>query len=297
MIQKQIKKQIEQHIDEDGLIETRLDGVKLFRVTSPVRCAPSVYEPCAVAIVSGRKEAILDNTHYVYDANRYLCCPVSMPVEAGTPTSSPDNPLLGVYISLRPRQLTELAIEVERAGATFSRSGGSQLPQSLALAEWDQDFSNALLRLLQLLDNEIDAAVLGEGRLRELYYAILKGEAGETVQRSFGVGNEIARVIEYVSAHLDKNITIEEMADKARMSRAVFHRKFRQATRMSPIQFVKSMRLNAAAMKMASGLAVNQAAFEVGYASMSQFSREFKRSFGCSPRQWQQTQSPILAMA
>ena len=74
------------------------------------------------------------------------------------------------------------------------------------------------------------------------------------------------------------------------MSRAAFHRKFKQATAMSPIQFVKSMRLNNAAMKIAAGMNVSEAAMGVGYVSPSQFSREFKRMYGQSPRQWSDTQ-------
>ena len=70
------------------------------------------------------------------------------------------------------------------------------------------------------------------------------------------------------------------------MSRAVFHRTFKKATTMSPIQFVKAMRLNSAAMKIAAGMNVNEAASQVGYVSSSQFSREFKRIYGESPRRW-----------
>jgi AraC-like DNA-binding protein len=70
------------------------------------------------------------------------------------------------------------------------------------------------------------------------------------------------------------------------MSRAVFHRRFKEATTMSPIQFIKTMRLNNAAMKIAEGKTVNEAAWDVGYASTSQFSREFKRMYGQSPREW-----------
>ena len=135
-------------------------------------------------------------------------------------------------------------------------------------------------------DSPTDTAVLGDGRLRELYYAVLKGPAGRAARRAFGVGNEIARSIDFLSSRLDKTVTIEEMATQVGMSRAVFHRKFKQATTMSPIQFVKSMRLNAAAMKIAGGMKVNEAAMEVGYESSSQFSREFKRMYGQSPRQW-----------
>ena len=270
-------------------METGVKGVKLFRVTESLRCAPAVYEPTVIAIVNGEKEAILDGNRYVYDSSKYMCCAISMPVEAGTPLASPDNPLLGVQISLDTKVMTELAIEMENATGAIRKPKGGELPQGLALARWDDTFTDTLLRLLQACDNPADAAIIGAGRLREVYYAVLKGEAGESARRAFGVGNEIARAIEYLSSRLNEAVTIDDMAAQVGMSRAVLHRKFKQATTMSPIQFVKSMRLNAAAMKIVGGMNVNEAAMDVGYVSSSQFSREFKRLYGQSPRQWSQS--------
>ncbi len=290
MSKEQIRHLLETRISADGLTETGVNGVRMFRVTEPLRCAPAVYEPAVVAIVSGAKEAILDGKRYVYDSNQYLCCPTSMPVEAGTPTASPENPLLGVLISLETRVMTEMTIEIESAAGAIRPTPAG--PQGLTLARWDDAFTEALLRLLQLGTRPSDAAVLGEGRLREIYYAILNGEAGHSARRAFGVGNETARAIEYLSSHIEKPITIEDLAAQMGMSRAVLHRKFKQATTLSPIQFIKSMRLNNAAMRIAGGMTVNEAAMEVGYVSSSQFSREFKRTYGQSPRQWRQTCTP-----
>ena len=286
---KQIKQLIENRISEDGLVETGVKGVQLFRVSEPIRCSPAVYQPTVFAIVNGSKEAILDGERYVYDNSRYMCCSISMPVEAGTPLASSDDPLLGVSVSLDTRVMTELAIEMESATGAIRTPKSSELPQGLALARWDDTFTEALLRLLQLMDSPEDTAILGKGRLRELYYAVLKGDAGDSARRAFGVGNEIARSIEYLSSRLSEAVTIDDMAAQVGMSRAVLHRKFKQATTMSPIQFVKSMRLNNAAMKIAGGMNVNEAAMEVGYVSSSQFSREFKRMYGQSPRHWCQS--------
>lgn len=284
------KQEIRQLIDgmahEDGLIETGIKGVQLFRVSDPVRCAPAVYEPTVVAILSGSKEAIVDGCSYVYDSSQYMCCTMTMPVEAGVPSATPENPLIGVYISLDTRVMTELAIEMENAAGAISKPKGGPVPPGLVLAPWDDAFTEALLRLLQVGAGPADMAVLAKGRLRELYYAILRGEAGASARRSFGVGNEIARAIEYLTVNLDQPINIEDMAALVGMSRPVFHRKFKQATTMSPIQFVKSMRLNTAAMKMAEGMKVQQAALSVGYVSPSQFSREFKRRYGQAPGHW-----------
>ncbi len=292
-----IKHLIEGRIHKDGLAETGVKGVKLFRATTPLPCAPAVYEPSVIAIVSGAKEAVLDGVRHVYDDSRYLCCPMSMPVQAGTPNASPDNPLYGVYVSLDQRVMTELIMDMESAGGGTQIAKGSSTMQGVRFAHWDEAFSDALLRLLQLGNSQTDIAVLGNARLRELYYAVLNGEAGIFASQAFGAGNAIARSIAHLSSNLNEPITIDEMATRAGMSRAVFHRKFKQATTMSPIQFVKSMRLNNAAMRIAGGMTVNEAAMDVGYVSASQFSREFKRMYGQSPRQWRNAQQFPLEMA
>lgn len=297
MSKEQIRQFIEGSTDKDGLTETGIKSVRLFRATQAIPCVPAVYEPCVVAILSGAKEAVLDGHRYIYDDSRYLCCPMSMPVKAGTPAASPDNPLYGVFISLDQRVMTEIAMEMENARGVLPVVKGGLRAQGIRLAQWDMAFSDALLRLLQLGANQPDTAVLGEARLRELYFAILKGEAGVFARQAFGAGNAIARSIAYVSSNLDAPISIDDMATRAGMSRAVFHRKFKQVTTMAPIQFVKSMRLNNAAMKIAGGMTVSQAAVDVGYVSSSQFSREFKRIYGQSPRQWSDAQHIPMGVA
>jgi len=257
--------------------------------TESVRCAPALYEPCIVAILGGTKEAIFDGKKHVFGSNQYLCCTMPMPIESGSPEASPENPLLGVYISLDTSVMSELAIAMERAPGAIRHLKGEPHPQGISLASWDDTFTAALLRIIQLGDSTADTAILGDGRIRELYYAVLKGTAGASARRAFGMGNEISQSIEFLSSHLSETVTIKDMADQVGMSRAVFHRKLKQATSMSPIQFVKSMRLNNAAMKIATGVNVNIAAMEVGYVSSSQFSREFKRVYGLSPKQWPQS--------
>jgi len=289
MSKELIKKFVDTKVSENGMVETGIEGVQLFKITESIRCAPAIYEPSLTAIVSGSKEAVWNGDKHFYDNSKYICCTMSMPIEAGTPKASSENPLMGVYISINNQLMTELVLEMESAKDVIKMPKRAQHSQGLLTANWDNGLCNELYRLLLLVENPTDLAILSKSRLRELYYAILKGESGYAFKRTFGVGNEIARSIEYLSSNLSDAITIEDMADYIGMSRAVFHRKFKQATNMSPIQFVKSMRLNNAAMKISEGMNVNVAAMEVGYVSSSQFSREFKRMYGASPKQWIQT--------
>jgi len=293
MSKELIERFIDTRLTESGMVETSIKGVKIFKITEAIRCAPAIYEPSVTAIVSGCKEAVWNGNKHYYDNSKYISCTMSMPIEAGTLDSSQDNPLIGVYISIDTQMMTELVIEMESTKGAIRIQKGNQQPQGLLSANWENNFSDALYRLLQLEESPTDIAILSKSRLRELYYAILKGESGYSFRRTFDIGNEIARSIEYLSFNLSDTLTIEDMADHIGMSRAVFHRKFKQATNMSPIQFVKSMRLNSAAMKISEGTNVNVAAMEVGYVSSSQFSREFKRMYGVSPKQWSQTKKRI----
>ncbi len=297
MDKDRIKHFIADRTSQDGLTDSGIQGVQFFRATQSVPCVPAVYEPCIIAIVSGEKEAVLNGQRYVYDQGRYLCCPMAMPVKAGTPKASRDNPLYGVMIALDQRLMAQIAIEMENAGAVLPAARGELREPGIKLARWDATFTDALLRLLQLGDNRTDIAVLGQARLREVLYALLKGEAGAFARQAFGAGNAIGRSIAHVSSNLDAPVSIDDMANRAGMTRAVFHRKFKQVTTLAPMQFVKSMRLNNAAMKIAGGMAVNEAALEVGYLSPSQFSREFKRMYGQSPRQWAEAQQLPIGVA
>lgn len=65
MSKQQIKQLIENRVSEDGMVETGVKGVQLFRHTAPFRCAPAVYEPAVIAIVSGAKEVAMDDIRHV----------------------------------------------------------------------------------------------------------------------------------------------------------------------------------------------------------------------------------------
>lgn len=128
--------------------------------------------------------------------------------------------------------------------------------------------------------------MLGDARLRELLFSFLRGPAGPMLRRRLGRRNGVTGAIAYISEHLDEALSVEDLARRAGMSKAVFHRRFREVTKISPLQFIKSLRLNDAARLITQGKSVGAAARAAGYTSASQFSREFRRQFGKAPREW-----------
>ena len=79
------------------------------------------------------------------------------------------------------------------------------------------------------------------------------------------------------------------------MSETTFHQHFRNVCGTTPLQYQKRMRLMEAQRLMtAKGEPVSSAALAVGYESPTQFSREFSRLFGMSPRSYRQAVSPAV---
>ena len=165
-------------------------------------------------------------------------------------------------------------------------ASGADRPVGLGVARVDEPLEDALGRMLGLLGDPEAVRVLGPGRVREVLYAAVRGEAGTFIRNHLGGGQEIARVVGYVRDHVHEPISVDDLARRAGMSRSAFDRRFKEATTYAPLQFIKAMRLGNAALRLRQGASVGEAAYAVGYASASQFSREFRRHFGASPRAW-----------
>lgn len=284
---KRLREACHQLATKDGVTETGLDGVLLYRVSYPLDRLPAVYSPQLCLNVSGSKRVFQSGRVFEYGENHFVCCTMPLPVDADVPKASKRKPLLGVSLEFDEQLMTETVIEMSSSDDGF-RTSSVPSESGLIVSKATGSFLEAICRLLELAGEATATKVLGRGRLKEAYFELLRSEAGPLVRHRFGERNEIASAICFLKENLRESFSIDELAERAGMSRAVFHRKFKELTSLSPVQFVKTLRLNTAAMHLASGISVNEAASQVGYASPSQFSREFKRQFGMTPREWEQ---------
>lgn len=289
MNQRTLRGLVARHTGHDGVSETPIEGLRLFRVNQPIERLPAVYPASMCCIAQGSKRAYLGGIAYTYDADHYLCAAMPLPVEAEVPFATPDEPVLGLVLDLDTRAMAETLVAYEAAARPHETTSTKELTPGLVVVKEDDGFVGAVVRLLQLLDDPVALRVLANGRLRELLFTIIEGEAGPLVRRTFGAAHDITRALTYVRENLSEPLSVDDLARRAGMSRAVFHRRFKAATSFSPLQFIKALRLSHAAMQIVGGKAVSQAADAVGYTSASQFSREFRRQFGKSPRQWART--------
>jgi AraC-like DNA-binding protein len=272
-----------QYIPTPGLHTTPLPGVTVARADSPSEPLASVYEPSICMVVQGRKRAVLGDEVYVYDAFNYLVVSVVLPARSHILQATPEKP----YLCLR------IGVDVALIGELLQQVGPNTVvrpacERALYLAEMTTPMLDAVSRLVSLLGHPEESTVLGPLVLREIHYRILTGTLGYRLRDLFTDSTHaqrIARVISLIRTHYADSLRIEDLAEAVHMSVSGLHHRFKEVTSMSPIQYLKQLRLHEARrIMLTDGLDAAAACYRVGYGSPSQFSREYRRLFGAPPR-------------
>jgi AraC-like DNA-binding protein len=159
--------------------------------------------------------------------------------------------------------------------------------RGLAVGATTVGLLNTCTRLIELLDTPEDINFLSDLLQREIIYRILRTPQAKRLRAIATAGDlsqKTARAIAWLRANFAKPLRMDELADVARMGVSTLHHQFRSLTAMSPLQYQKQLRLQTARQRMLmDGLDATSAAYEVGYESVSQFSREYSRFFGQPP--------------
>ncbi|KWI55993.1 AraC family transcriptional regulator [Burkholderia pseudomultivorans] len=267
---------------DEGYNLTALPSVRILRSNRPLARTPVLYDPGIVIVCQGRKRGYFGDRLYLYDAHHYLAVSVPVPFSMET-DATPERPLLALYLHLDFAMAAELAAQIDRAGG----AGRVQPPRSMMSTPMDETMQASVLRFLDALHRPLEAAVLGPGLLRELYFRVLTGAQGDSMRAALamrGPFGRIGRSLRLIHAGYAQPLDVAQLAAEAGMSVPSFHSHFKAVTQASPMQYVKSTRLHQARLLMVrQDLTAEAASHAVGYTSPSQFSREFKRLFGLTP--------------
>jgi AraC-like DNA-binding protein len=235
--------------------------------------------------MQGAKWATFSEKRYKFAAGQGLMVAVDVPSRGTVADASPQNPYLGLELELDFAIMQGVAEEINLA---ITVSGKPQARGAFVL-ELDRQLLDCARRALRLLETPEAIPTLYPGIMREVCYWLLTGPAGAQVSQIMIMANghdqRIIQAIHTVRDKLRETIHVVDLAIAANMSPATFHRQFKSVTGMTPVQYQKQLRLHEARrLLIFSNATVGSAALDVGYASVSQFSREYARVFGSSPR-------------
>jgi AraC-like DNA-binding protein len=253
------------------------------RNTRPTPPIPAVLTPSLCLILHGAKRLHVGAEVIDCGPGKFLASVIHLPASAQIVGAAPSNPYVGLRLDLAS---AEIAAVVTEAGLT-PRPASQPPSQGAFIGQADAALLDLFARLLHLLDRPGDVAYLAALLKRELIYTLLAGDYGHLFfQPVFfePAGGGIGPAIAWIEANYARAFTVAELAATAHLSVSSLHHKFKAVTAMGPLQYQKQLRLQAARRLLLSGAAdATTAAFEVGYESPSQFSREYRRLFGQPP--------------
>lgn len=269
------------HVGTDGVAPTPIAGLSTIRALGPSDLAFAISRPLVALVVQGAKHVTMGTQGFAFGAGESLLITADVPTVSQITRASPAAPYYSFVLELDPAVIADLAAEMKAVQV------GDDAP--VRTGTTDAEVADAAARLIRLLDRPASLPMLATQLVRELHYWLLAGRHGAAIRRlgwPDGHVSRIARAVAILRADYARPIPVERLAEAAGMSLSSFHQHFKAVTSLSPLQFQKHLRLiEARRLMLADGASASTASFAVGYESVPQFTREYRRMFGRPPVQ------------
>lgn len=261
--------------------ETGIPRVAMVKGAIPEHDLATVYDPMINLILQGSKTLTVGGTSFHYDPATYFVLSVNMPAAGVVHPAETGEPYLAVSLTLDASILATMLSELPRAAIEQEGKG------AFSVAPVTPDLLDAWVRMMRLMRSPSDIAALAPAYEREILYRVLQGPMGwmlRDIAWPDSALSRVSRALQRLRTEYAEPLSIDELAAESSMSVSAFHRHFKALTSLSPLQYQKQVRLlRARALLASTRCSVTSAAVEVGYASPTQFSREYARAFGLPP--------------
>lgn len=267
----------------ENLFMTAVDGLAIMRADHPKPPSHMIFRPAMCIVAQGAKWATFGDNRLEYTAGQALVIGVETPSIGRVVEASPGEPCLVLAFELDLAIMRSVAEGLDTPPIASGEPG-----RGVFVTDFQGPLADCALRLVRLLDTPKAIPMLHPIIMREICYWLLTGPHGGDVARLTLANGPSRRVISAMHSlrnRFKEAVRIAELAAVAQMSPSAFHRQFKALTSLTPLQYQKQLRLLEARRLMISrAFNVEAAAFEVGYESPSQFSREYTRMFGAPPK-------------
>ncbi len=285
MITKDVVQDVFHHVSDQGALgvgcATGVENLFAFADPNVSACSAAFYEPIMCLVLQGTKEAQIGGRVLRYSAGDTLLVSHAVPVESAVIQASAQAP----YVALA------LKLDLALARSLYDEIGGVGEPakelHSMQVEKGDAALIDAVLRLYALSRDPVEARALAPLVMKEIHFRLLRARHGcmlRQLLRHESAASRISKTIAYIRSNFRAQIPVTDLAAESGMSASAFHEHFKAVTATTPLQYQKELRLMEARRLLSIGeMTVAATAYDVGYESPTQFSREYSRKFGISP--------------
>lgn len=268
----------------DGYHATAVQGFYVNRWSTLEVPRTSLEQPVLCVVAQGAKSVLLESERVLYDEGTFLLVSLHLPLAGQIERATKTKPFLGVALVLDFEEIRFLAQQMELPGET-----DPILSYGLQVGHAGDELVDAVIRLLRVSQGAEQAAVLAPLFRREIYIRLLMSKQGDMLRQMAndrGLAPSVAKGLDWLRQHYREPIAMEDLARAMAMSSSAMYTSIRRVTGMSPLQYLKQLRLQEARRALLFGEnVVGEVSRQVGYSSLSQFSREYRRFFGCPPQE------------
>ena len=266
-----------------SVFATAIAGLAILRSDQPKPPSHRIFKPALCVVVQGAKCTTFGHKRFDYRAGQALVVSLEMPSYGRVVEATRDEPYLSVVVEFDLATMREV---MEGLGDLAQPS--AEAVGGVFVTDFEGPMADCVLRMVRLLDTPKAIPALYPSLMRELCYWLLAGPRGGDIARTVlanGQDRRVVAAIQTLRARFAEPVRVEELARIARMSPSAFHRQFKALTSLTPLQYQKRLRLlEARNLLIADAATAETVAFQTGYGSPSQFSREYARMFGAPPR-------------
>lgn len=274
---------------EDGLTESSLGNVGIFKSSMPYDKSPALYQPFICLAAQGEKYCHVGDSSFYYSPGKFFINFLPSPVFAQVTQATPESPFLTAALEIDLMRLADLIIRIEREVPAHIPESHDDI-SSMVVGEADDRFITLFQRLIETAFHPQDSVILGSAVVDEIYYRLLTSQHGYALRmmlNQYGQIQPISKAVNFIHDNMSRTIQVDELAQMANMSKSGFFAAFKKLMHVPPLQYIKSTKLQTAQAMLKRGMRANEACYQVGYNNVSQFSREYKRLFGFSPSETQ----------
>lgn len=273
---------IDELIPDEGTIRDIVKGVDLFKITKSQEHVQQCYEKGIIFIFQGKKQVLNEKSILTYDQNNYLILSMPTPVECRV-YATDEKPIFGLRIDADQKIINEILFSCNISFNYDTESKPGIYTESL-----NEQLIDSLNRLINCFKDKHDCQVLAPLYIKEILYFVLKSPHGYALNFTSYYSDtyyNISQIADNIYVNYKDKYDVSTLAKQAKMSVSNFHSTFKEVTGLSPIQYVKKIKLHKAReLLLYKKTTAKAAAYEVGYESLSQFTREYKRMFGTTPK-------------